>query len=194
MRTVRHPITMFVVVVLALIATGVGLLAATTNQRVYGPSWGRFTASFSGRVFRYLPHTSETIRTGSRSTALESTVTLRFSDFSYSTQRDFGWVAYAPLSGDVAPSDGQTVSVAKGDAMRQVVGEVRKLFSGPAVRDNEERSNGYSVTTIGPQCAEGQCTVAEVVSNGQVLWDLFATSKGPASTVESFIASFQPIA
>ena len=31
------------------------------------------------------------------------------------------------------------------------------------------------------------------MSKGQVVWELFAMSKGPVSTVERFIASFQPI-
>jgi hypothetical protein len=193
MRSVRHPITMFVVVVLAFIGIGVGVVAVTRAQKVYGPTWGRFTVAFSGQVFRYPPHTSEAISDGSSSSAFESTVTLRFSDFSYTTLRYFGWVAYAPLSGDAAASDGQTVSVAKGKKMRQVVGDFRRIFSGPAVHEHEDRANGYSVTTIGPQCTKGECTVAEVVSNGQVLWDVFATSKGPVSTVESFIGSFHPI-
>ena len=42
--------------VLVVIAIGVGVLAATTNPRVYGPSWGRFTAAFGGRVYVYLQH------------------------------------------------------------------------------------------------------------------------------------------
>jgi len=38
MRTVRHPIAMFVVAVLLIIAIGVSVVAATTNPKVYGPS------------------------------------------------------------------------------------------------------------------------------------------------------------
>ena len=51
MRTIRHPIVAFVVAVLAVIGIGVGLVAATTNPKVYGPPSGRFTAAFPGRVY-----------------------------------------------------------------------------------------------------------------------------------------------
>jgi hypothetical protein len=50
MQTLRYPIVMFVITALAVIGIGVGIVAATTNQNVYGPSWGRFTASFPGHV------------------------------------------------------------------------------------------------------------------------------------------------
>ena len=50
MHRLKHPIIVFVVTVLVVIGIGVGIVAATTSQRVYGPSWGRFTASFPGRV------------------------------------------------------------------------------------------------------------------------------------------------
>ena len=46
MRKFRHPIAVFVVAVLAVVGIGVGVVAATTSQRVYGPSWGRFTVAF----------------------------------------------------------------------------------------------------------------------------------------------------
>ena len=51
MRPIRHPIAIFVVAVLVVIGIGVGVVAATMNQKVYGPSWGRFTAAFHGRVY-----------------------------------------------------------------------------------------------------------------------------------------------
>ena len=50
MRRLSRPIAMFVVLVLAVIAVGVGVVAATTSQSVNGPSWGHFSAGFSFRV------------------------------------------------------------------------------------------------------------------------------------------------
>src|ERR1019366_2541010 len=47
MRKLKHPIAVFVMTVLIVIGIGVGVVAATTSQKVYGPSWGQFTASFS---------------------------------------------------------------------------------------------------------------------------------------------------
>ena len=50
MRPVRHPMTMFILAVLVVIGIGVGVVAVTTSERVYGPSWGRFSAVFPGGV------------------------------------------------------------------------------------------------------------------------------------------------
>ena len=46
MRKVRHPIAVFIVIVLAVIGIGVGVVAAT-SERVYAPSGGRFSLAFS---------------------------------------------------------------------------------------------------------------------------------------------------
>jgi len=46
MRKLHHPITVFIVIVLAVIGIGVGVVVTATGQRVYGPSWGRFTVAF----------------------------------------------------------------------------------------------------------------------------------------------------
>ena len=51
MRPIRHPIGVFVVAVLTVVGIGVGVVAATTHQKVYGPPSGRFTAAFPGRVY-----------------------------------------------------------------------------------------------------------------------------------------------
>ena len=80
MRTVQHPIAMFVIVVLVVIAIGAGVVAVTTNQKVYGPSWGRFTVAFPGRVYQYRGHTS---MTGGSSGATSFQSTLEF-PFEYS--------------------------------------------------------------------------------------------------------------
>lgn len=67
MRTLRHPITVFIVTILIVIAVGVGIAAITQTSKVYGPSWGRFSVAFPGPECRYpLPGGSgfyyETIR------------------------------------------------------------------------------------------------------------------------------------
>jgi hypothetical protein len=51
MRTLRHPIAMFMITVLIAIGIGVSVVAVTQTSKVYGPSWGQFTASFSGKVY-----------------------------------------------------------------------------------------------------------------------------------------------
>jgi hypothetical protein len=66
------------------------------------------------------------------------------------------------------------------------------LFNGRA-REHVDQANGFVVTTLGPECMSGSCRVTEYVSNGQVLWTVTAISPGSVSTVESFLASFQPI-
>ena len=52
MRKLAHPIAIFIVTVLVVIGAGVGIMAVTQTSNVYGPSWGRFTASFPGRMCR----------------------------------------------------------------------------------------------------------------------------------------------
>jgi hypothetical protein len=74
---------MFVIVVLVVIGIGVGVVAATTNQRIYGPSWGRLSVAFTGRVYEYRGRTSVTGGPIGPS-AFHSTLTLEF-PFEYST-------------------------------------------------------------------------------------------------------------
>lgn len=184
-RTVRHPITMFIISVLVVIGTGVGVVALTTNKSVYGPSWGRFTAAFSGHVYQTQEHSRVRVSSGS---------TLAVTSFSYSNQPHFGWYAYAPGSGGVFGAyDQYSVSVAEGMPMRLVVEGDRKDFFRPGVSEEEQVTNGVSAATIGPQCADGECNAAKVVSNGRVVWNVEAFWDGPVSTVEDFLASFQPI-
>jgi hypothetical protein len=196
MRTVRHPITMFVVTVLAVIGIGVGVVAATTNQKVYGPPWGRFRVAFPGQVYVAQAH---------RKVLVPSGLPLDVTSFSYSNQPHPGWVAYAPLSGTFEPSVLQLVSVVArvpltgNGSLQQIVRSIKTVFFRAGVSESVQDTNGLSITTIGPQCEGTLCTGAEVVSNGRVLWDVLAisemeaVSKGPASTVEGFMASFQPI-
>ena len=190
MRTIRHPITMFVTAILVVIGIGVGVVAATTSQKVYGPSWGRFSVAFPGRVNQYPGHLTVTFASGSSdSSPFRSTMTLRFTDFTYSNDYS-GWVGYAPMPGVLAQSD-LRVSVEPGIAVRMVVGSVRKAF--PGVLEDQQHADGFSVVTFGPRCESGLCSAAEVVSNGRVLWYLLAFSSRPAIAVQGFLDSFQPI-
>jgi hypothetical protein len=193
MHRVRHPITMFVLAVLAVIGIGVGVIAATTTQKVYGPTWGQFTAAFDGPVY-----VTQVNRKASVSSGLPSDV----NSFLYSNQPHSGWVAYAPLSFD--PSFLQSVSVGAAsplpgnESLRQTVRSVIEYFRA-GVPESVRETSGFSITTIGPQCEGTLCMGAEVVLYGRVLWKVLAMSgagaisKDPASYVESFIASFQPI-
>ena len=92
MRPIKHPIVVFVVTVLAIIGIGVGVVAATTTQKVYGPSWGRFTAAFAGHVYQHQGHTSMAfLGSSTGSVPIENTLTLTFPDGSYSNVPQGHW-------------------------------------------------------------------------------------------------------
>jgi hypothetical protein len=190
MRTVRHPLVMFVMAVLVVIGIGVGVVAATTSQKVYGPSWGRFTAAFTGRVYESQEPPKVRVSSG---------LTDTFASLSYANQPWSGWVAYAPL-GIVGPSDLHVVTVTEGMSgiLQSKTGLLRlvaadKTFLGPGTTEDEASANGLTIITLGPECADGQCHAEMVVSNGQVSWDLLAFSNGSVSTVQGFLNSFEPI-
>ena len=89
MHKLRHPIAVFIATVLTVIGIGVGVVAATTTEPVYGPSWGRFTATFPGRMrVIYSPP----VPSASFGDPLRYTTT-----FYYANQHFNGWVGYAPL-------------------------------------------------------------------------------------------------
>jgi len=195
-RIVRHPITMFIVGVLAVIAVGVSIVAVTQTSKVYGPSWGRFTAAFPGRVYVHQGHTSVTISGSKGSSTVWSSITLE-SPFEYSTASTpaiFCTVGVSCYPNELDASVLQVTSGQSGDAaVQQMASAFVKTDFGVGVAEVAQDANGLSVITIGPQCTDGQCRAAEVVSNGRVLWYLLAFSTGPASSVEDFLASFQPI-
>jgi hypothetical protein len=90
-RTVRYLIAMFVTAVLAVIAIGVGVVAAVTNPNVYGPSWGRFTAAFPGRV--YVSHLGPIVSTSNGSIKFHNTR----NTFTYANKPFSGVFAHACL-------------------------------------------------------------------------------------------------
>ena len=179
MRTVRHPVATFVVGVLVVIAVGVGVLAATTNQKIYGPSWGRFTAVFPGRVSEH--------RIGPEVWA---------SGYAPSSgHSSFAWTAYAPPP---QPSTLFSVTALNGPlgsnyALSLDVSLVSDGWFREGVVEVEQHANGLDVTTLGPQCIRGSCRAVESVSNGRVDWQLKAISPRSEDAVESFLASFQPV-
>jgi hypothetical protein len=63
----------------------------------------------------------------------------------------------------------------------------------PGVTEDEQSTNGLSLATIGPQCSDGKCNGAEVVSNGRVVWNVEEFWEGPVSAAEGFLASFESI-
>ena len=196
-RKLHHPIATFVVTVLAIIAIGVGIVAATTNQKLYGPSWGRFSVAFSGRVYESQRLRSMTIGgdlCGSMPLRSSSTqVVPPLSAFSYSNEQPVGWVSYVPLTGEISPSNRRAVSVSVGVSARVVVRGEKCAFFKTGVIEHDQHANGLAITTVGPQCTSGQCRAAKVVSDGRVVWRLLAFSNGSPSTVERFLDSFQPI-
>jgi hypothetical protein len=184
---------MFVLAVIAVIGVGVGVLAGVTNEKVYGPSWGRFSAAFSGRV--------GVVRSGPVASASNRDPLRYTTTFFYANQPFNGWVGYAPLSGSIFPSDLRVVIVTEvaldvpGSelAMRLVADPAGGYLSGAGVSKHEQVVNGLRVLTFGPRCGYGECDAEMVVSNGRVAWDVLASANGPASAVEGFLASFQPI-
>lgn len=189
-RRLKHPITVFIVTVLVVIGIGVGVVAATTDQTVYGPPWGRFTVSFSGHVYQTKVRSKISFFGKPNVSPTSVTVT----SFSYSNQPHFGWYAYAPGTGAVFSAyDQYSVSVSNWLPMRQVLNSDRKDFFRRGVIEDDQIANGLSVVTIGPQCADGECNAAKVVSSGRVVWNVEAFWNGPASTVQGFVDSFAAI-
>ena len=188
-RKLRHPITNFIVTVLMVTGIGVGVVAAVQAPKVYGPSWGRFSAAFNGPVCGLpglIPRGSATYTEASP---------IYFETSSKLTHRcAVRWTGYAPLA---LPSSLDSVDVwghvVTASAMRgYVLLDRLLLFSGRA-SEHVEHVNGFVVTTLGPKCMSGSCRDVEYVSNGRVLWTLTAISPESVSAVEDFLASFQPI-
>jgi hypothetical protein len=185
----KHPIGYFVAAVLVVIAAGVGIVAGTTNQKVYGPPWGRFSASFSGLVSeqRYLPLLG-VLPSG---TAVILPTVVRFLAFGNFT----GWTGYQPLT--IVDLDSvwiERVPQARLTAtVRQLVIVVKHGFRPMEVTPVERNANGFSVVTFGPRCMGSICQGALMVWKGRTLWILHASSPGRESQVQGFLDSFEPI-
>jgi len=201
-RSIRHPIILFVGVVIGVIGLGVLTLFATTHPKLYGPPWGRFTLSFPGRVYESRGFRTVSVPGDPQSlTPFSTPLSLRVPVFGYSTSsRSF--IEVAPLSGVISPDmlDAAVVEAAiPGDledgsvAVSQKVSAIESALFGSGAHQAVQAENGFSVTTIGPECGHGQCKAAEVVTNGRAIWSLLAVSGGPPSEVAHFLASFEPV-
>ena len=185
----KHPIVAFVAAVLVVIAAGVGIVAGTTNQKVYGPPWGRFSVVFSGRVNeqRYLP----LLGILPNGTAVILPTDVRFLAFGNFT----GWTGYQPLTiVDLNTVWIERVPQARLTAtLRQLVIVVKHGFRPMQVTPVEQNANGVSVVTFGPRCVGSICQGALMVWKGRTLWILHASSPGRQSQVQGFLDSFEPI-
>jgi hypothetical protein len=168
---------MFVVTVLAVIGIGVGVVAATTHQKVYGPSWGRFTAAFTGPVSRF--QTPPTLNTHGGPLVLLFTHYLTSSRSVLGAQDSVGGADY-PTNAEVSYAAQFRVRVVKSAFLA-------------GVTESVQDANGISVTTIGPQCNNELCNEAVVVTEGRVVWGIDAFSQSMRA-LNSFVESFQPIA
>jgi hypothetical protein len=182
MRPVRHPMTMFILAVLVVIGIGVGVVAVTTSERVYGPSWGRFSAVFPGGVSEH--------RVGPSVWAYGYAPSSGYLSFGA------GWTAYARLS---LPTTVFSVTaldspVRSNYALSVDASLVRTGWFHKGVAEDERHANGLHITTLGPQCVRRSCIAVELVSNGGVLWTLTAISPRSEDAVKDFLDSFQPIA
>jgi len=187
MRTVRHPITMFVVAVLAVVGIGVGLVAATTHQKVYGPPSGRFTAAFPGRVYESRQQTGLLLPVSYIFT------TSRLSRVGSAANREM-LLSPAGLAGVTVLTPAPGNFDADFAATQRGLRSFKVAFFSQGASESVQGANGFMVTTVGPQCdPNGECREAQLVTNGRALWELVAFFRSPDSTVEDFIASFQPI-
>ncbi len=173
----RHPIATFIMAVLVVIGIGVGVVAATTNQKVYGPFWGRFTVAFPGPVYE------ESFRPPVPQPAMEY----------YSLG---GWhSARSRLPGF---SIAEAVS-AEHVRLRVSAQDFRNVFvelkDGIPVLPTKhtQQVNGFLLTRLGPQCQGHSCQEVLVVSHNGTSWILSTLSLVGLGPMEAFMDSFQPI-
>ena len=178
LRKVRHPITGFVIAVLVVIGVSVGVVAATTNQKVYGPPGGRFTVAFPGRVSEH--------RIGPSLWLLLPAVIRPF-------ELRLGRIRPASLPSILFSVTAVASPLGRNYALSLEESFVSAGWFHKGVAEVEQHANGIDITTLGPQCIWGSCRAVELVSNGRVDWELRAISPRSEDAVDSFLASFEPI-
>jgi hypothetical protein len=175
MRKLKHPITLFVVAVLVVIGVGVGVVAAVQTQTVYGPSWGRFTVAFPGRVYE------------ERLPAAQAAMNVNY--YSYGSYA--GWTGHGvPISDAVSAH--HIPKVYPSHYLRELVLELKGAFPVPPT-ESTEHINGFLLTRLGPLCESTFCEEALIALHNRTYWVVSATSSGRFGPVEAFLDSFQPI-
>jgi len=181
-RKLKHPIATFVVAVLVVIGIGVGVVAATTSQTVYGPSWGRFTVAFPGHAC------GPPFPIGTK-----SRVIYEFAP-SLPSKCAVDWTGYAPLAYPVKLYSVDVWGhIVTPSAMRGYVRLDRNLLFSGHVAEQVRNVNGFVMTTLGPKCTNSGCTGVAYISNGRVMRTLTVISPQSVSTVQAFMDSFEPI-
>ena len=184
MRTVRHPITMFIIGMLVVIGVGVGVVAATTNQTVYGPSWGRFAAAFTvapkGTI---TPERTQQLGDG-------GSLTTGASAYYVSPPRNWTF-GELHISVDVLPYEDTSLGLDRSE-WRNLTGS-----SGGTVSSTD--LPGYSVFTLPPSCdlrligRRVGCVMEELVTGKDATWQVTVYGQTTPDGAERFLASFQPI-
>lgn len=176
----RHPITVFIVMVLAVIGIGVGVIAATTNQTVYGPSWGRFTAASFG------------------STLAPCSICRTVGPTTRRVQ-----VAFYPSKGTLSDGLYVNVLVERDDHVEQTFAATVRAW-GLDVHGSGSISttdgNGFKIALFAPVCGRVQrlhptgCPPLEdVTTNGRIIWFIGAWGLPTQNEAERVVASFEPI-
>jgi hypothetical protein len=174
MRKLNHPIAVFVVAVLVVIGIGVGVVAAVQTSKIYGPSWGRFTAAFPGRVYG-----GEGLSTGQ----LAGNVYFHSSE------------SYAGRAGrpGVLITDGVSAhQILEPQQVSELVLEVKRTFP-VRLTESTEHINGFLTTRLGPIWVQRSCDEVLIVVHNRTCWFLSATSSVGCGSVVAFMDSFEPI-
>jgi len=184
MRTVRHPITTFIIGVLAVIGIGVGIVAVTQNSNVYGPPWGRFTAAFTvapkGTI---TPERTQQLGGG-------GSLTTGGSAYYVSPPRNWTF-GELHISVDVLPYEDKSLGLDRSE-WRNLTGS-----SGGTVSSTD--LPGYSVLTLPPSCdvrgvgTRLGCAAEQIVIGRGVTWEIGVYGQPTPEGAEQFLASFQPI-
>lgn len=177
LRTVRHPITLFVIVVLVVIAIGVGVVAVTQTSRVYGPSWGRFSTAFPGPVYE------ESFRPPVPQPAMEY-----YSEGGWHSARSR--LPGFSIAESVSAEDVRVHESAQGlrEMFIDLKGGIPELPT-----EHTQQVNGFLLTRLGPYCQGHFCQEVLIVLHNRTSWILSAGSLVGLGPVEAFMDSFQPI-
>lgn len=184
-RKLRHPLVAFFISVLTVIAIGVGAVAAVPAAKLYGPSWGRFTAVFPDRV-QERPATSYL---GQIAVDYDSSTI-------YEGQNHL-------LHGRTGTDDNVSVAQLSELSYKRVLREMALGLKGALPSElpmpesqppeSAEHLDGFQFLRLGPLCRQSFCEELLIAVRDRTIWVLRAWSFVGSGAVESFVDSFQPI-